>query len=47
MFSRGDGPDGLRSTSPGGPALNRITQSRTICDRTPPILAASLPEPLP
>ena len=34
--------DGLRSISPAGPsALNRTTQSRTICSVTPPIFAAS------
>ena len=45
-FSRRDGPDALRSIKPSGPAaLNRTTQSRTICSPTPPIRAASLREP--
>src|SRR5829696_3795009 len=42
-FSRGGCPGALRSASPSGPrALNRSTQSRTICSVTPPILAASV-----
>jgi hypothetical protein len=36
-------PGALRSISPSGPwALNFITQSRTICSVTPPIVAASV-----
>jgi hypothetical protein len=41
---RRDGwPGALRSISPSGPwALNFSTQSRTICNVTPPIFAASV-----
>jgi hypothetical protein len=42
-FSFGGWPGALRSISPSGPwALNFITQSRTICNVTPPIAAASV-----
>jgi hypothetical protein len=42
-FSRDGRPGALPSISPSGPrALNRITQSRTICRVTPPIFAASV-----
>jgi hypothetical protein len=42
-FSRDGWPGALRSISPSGPsALNRSTQSRTICGVTPPIRAASV-----
>jgi hypothetical protein len=41
--SRDGWPGALRSLSPPGPsALNRSTQSRTICSVTPPIRAASV-----
>ena len=42
-FNRGGCPGALRSISPSGPsALNFITQSRTTCNPTPPIFAASV-----
>jgi hypothetical protein len=42
-LSRDGWPGALRSISPPGPpALNRSTQSRTICNVTPPTLAASV-----
>jgi hypothetical protein len=42
-FSRDGRPGALRSIRPPGPsALNRSTQSRTICSVTPPILAAAV-----
>src|SRR5205807_10460627 len=42
-FSFEGWPGALRSISPSGPrALNLITQSRTICNVTPPIAAASV-----
>jgi hypothetical protein len=42
-FSLGGCPGALRSISPSGPsALNFITQSRTTCNPTPPIFAASV-----
>src|SRR5918993_2740679 len=41
-LSRDGWPGALRSISPSGPsALNRSTQSRTICSVTPPMFAAS------
>ena len=42
-FSRGGCPGALRSTRLSGPcALNLSTQSRTTCNPTPPIFAASV-----
>lgn len=46
FVSRKDWPRALRSTSPSGPrALNFMTQSRTICRRTPPAAAEPVRHP--
>jgi len=46
VFSRDARPGALRSMRPSGPwVLSLTTQSRTICNVTPPILAASVRVP--